>query len=155
MPKLPDLIEIQTLHREMSTSPPPRGLICKESASSSPPSSSSPNRYSRRSELPRILNISYRSMDSPVRISSRAQHNASSILKRRHLPPRIVRFRRHHHHRFPLLLDHKFPPPPPPPPLSKVWDSPRTPTPLAFRSPFPNHPPQLRLWDRLLSGSPL
>ncbi|KAL2238472.1 UNVERIFIED_CONTAM: Formin-like protein 1 [Sesamum indicum] len=141
MPKSPDLIEIQTiglLHREMPTSPPPRGSMCKESASPSPPSSSSPDRYSRRSEesSPRISNISDRSVDSPVRFGSRAQHNASSILKppspppsnRQESPPPPPP---------PLSAPSRPPvsvppaPPPPPPPLSKVWDSPRTPTPPA------------------------
>ncbi|KAL0419394.1 UNVERIFIED_CONTAM: Formin-like protein 1 [Sesamum radiatum] len=134
MPKSPDLIEIQTigpLHREMLSSPPPRGSMCKESASPSPPSSSSPDRYSRRSEesSPLISNMSDRSMDSPVRIGSRAQHNTSSILKplspppsNRQVPPPPP----------PLSAPSRPPvsvppaPPPPPPPLNKEpargWD---------------------------------
>ncbi|KAK4419745.1 Formin-like protein 1 [Sesamum alatum] len=142
MPKSPDLIEIQTigpLHREMPTSPPPRGSMDKESESPSPPSSSSPDRYSRRSEesSPRISNISDRSMDSPVRISSRAQHNASSILKPPSPPPSNRQVSPPPPPPPPLSAPSRpsvsVPPapPPPPPPLSKVWDSPRTPTPPA------------------------
>ncbi|KAI3450150.1 hypothetical protein Pfo_006815 [Paulownia fortunei] len=141
IPKSPDLIEIHTiapLHRQMPSSPPPRGSMCKESASPSPPSSSSPDRYSTRSEesSPRISNVSDQNMESPVRISSPVQHNASVIPTPPPPPPRNL----------PVSSPLTSPPPPvsvpspspvsvpplpPPPPLppSKVWESPRTPTP--------------------------
>ncbi|KAL0435206.1 UNVERIFIED_CONTAM: Formin-like protein 1 [Sesamum radiatum] len=138
MPKSPDLIEIQTigpLHREMPT---PSSSMYKESASPSPPSSSSPDRYSRRSEesSPLISNMSDRSMDSPVRTGSRAQHNASSILKPPSPPPSNRQVSPpppplSAPSRPPVSVPPAPPPPPPPPPLSKVWDSPRTPTPPA------------------------
>ncbi|KAK6145177.1 hypothetical protein DH2020_021997 [Rehmannia glutinosa] len=76
MPKSPDLIEIQTIAPWAAET---RGLLFQESASPSPPSSSSPERYSRRSEesSPRISNASDHIVESPVRISSPVQHNTT------------------------------------------------------------------------------
>ncbi|KAI3461780.1 hypothetical protein Pfo_018443 [Paulownia fortunei] len=83
-PKSPYLIEIQTiapLAPQMPSSPETRGLLFQESASPSPPSSSSPERYSRRSEesSPRTSNVSDQNVESPVRNSSPVQHSTTVI----------------------------------------------------------------------------
>ncbi|KAL1558721.1 formin-like protein 1 [Salvia divinorum] len=120
IPKSPDLIEIQNiapLHRQLTSSPLPRDFLRKESASPSPPSSSSPERCSRRSEesSPRISNFSDQNTESPVK-NSTPKPNAPPP------PPLVV----------PSRSAAYVPPPPPPPQVpGKVWDSPRTPAPPA------------------------
>ncbi|KAL6577008.1 hypothetical protein OROMI_011284 [Orobanche minor] len=59
---------------------------------------------------PRILNVSDQKVESLIRISSPVQHNAPTFVLVPSPPP---------------------PPPSPPPPQSKVWESPKTPTPPA------------------------
>ncbi|XP_022848931.1 formin-like protein 1 [Olea europaea var. sylvestris] len=131
MLKSPDLIEIQMAPTPMQTTmasvPAPSGLLFRESASPSPPSSSSPERCSRRSveSSPRISNASDQNVESPVRISSPLQQNVTVIpppppppavhLSVPRLPPAPV----------------SVPPPAPPPPNCKLWESPRTLTPPA------------------------
>ncbi|KAL8549143.1 hypothetical protein ACS0TY_008124 [Phlomoides rotata] len=144
IPKSPDLIEIQAfarpLHRQRPSFPPPRDSMLKESASPSPPSSSSPDIYSRRSDesSPRISNVSDQRMESPERMSSSVQHNDSNIPN----PPSPSNL----HVYSPIPPPPPPPlsvpaPPPPPPAASKVWDSPRTPTPPS-RKPI-SQPPAL------------
>ncbi|XP_047943563.1 formin-like protein 1 [Salvia hispanica] len=121
IPKSPDLIEIQNIappHRQLTSSPPPRDLLSKESASPSPPSSSSPERCSRRSEelSPRISSFSDQNTESPVKIRIPKPHPPPPP------PPLVV----------PSRSAAYVPPPPPPPQVAgKVWDSPRTPAPPA------------------------
>lgn len=70
MPKSPDLIEIQAvapLPPQMSPPPEARVSLLHESASPSPPSSSSPDRISRSEEIsPRNSNVLDQSLESPV-----------------------------------------------------------------------------------------
>ncbi|XP_073300908.1 formin-like protein 1 [Primulina huaijiensis] len=119
IPKSPDLIEIPAVrpfHRPLTSS--------KESASPSPPSSSSPDRYSRASveSSPRISNVSdlIVGSESPVGKGSNIVHQDVIVTPTVSPPP---------------PPQASVPPPPPPPPLravvNKSLDSPRTPTPPA------------------------
>ncbi|XP_057789611.1 formin-like protein 1 [Salvia miltiorrhiza] len=142
IPKSPDLIEIQNiapLHRQLTLSPRPPDFLRKESASPSPPSSSSPERYSRRSEesSPRISSFSDQNTESPVRISIPKPHPPPP-------PPLVV----------PSRSPASVPPPPPPPPVAgKVWDSPRTPAPPAKK--LVTGPPSLATPLRPMAGPTL
>ncbi|KAH6765773.1 formin homology 1 [Perilla frutescens var. hirtella] len=82
VPKSPDLIEIQTvapLHPQIPSPPEARASLLQESASPSPPSSSSPERYSRRSEeiSPRNSSLLDQNLESPARINSPVHHNTT------------------------------------------------------------------------------
>ncbi|KAL0417952.1 UNVERIFIED_CONTAM: Formin-like protein 1 [Sesamum radiatum] len=84
IPKSPELTEIQSIAPLPPHMPSPQeagGLAFQESASPSPPSSSSPRRHSRRSEesSPRISNVSDLHVESPVRVSSFVQHNTTAV----------------------------------------------------------------------------
>ncbi|KAK4440944.1 Formin-like protein 1 [Sesamum alatum] len=84
IPKSPELTEIQSIAPLPPHMPSPqetRGLVFQESASPSPPSSSSPERHSRRSEesSPRISDVSDLHVESPVRVSNPVQHNTTAV----------------------------------------------------------------------------
>ncbi|KAL0417953.1 UNVERIFIED_CONTAM: Formin-like protein 1 [Sesamum radiatum] len=102
-----------------------QSLIIQESALLLPQRSPSPERNSRRSEAssPLFSNVYDHSVESPMRISSPVQHDATVILA----PPPP-----------PVSVPSPPPPPPPPPPPSKAWESPKTPTPPAKK---PIEPP--------------
>ncbi|KAJ8568676.1 hypothetical protein K7X08_028209 [Anisodus acutangulus] len=142
LPKSPELLAVHTAplqpqYRPPLMSPPladfvPILVINGESDSPSPPSSSSPERYSGRSidSSPRISNAWDQNLESPMRIGNHIQHNAPVSVP----PP-------------PLLISipasvQAPPPPPPPPPPCKNWDSPKTPTPPISKVP-PSKPPVL------------
>ncbi|KAL0369886.1 UNVERIFIED_CONTAM: Formin-like protein 1 [Sesamum angustifolium] len=109
----------------ISTPSEMQSLIIQESALLSPQRSPSPERNSRRSEAssPLFSNVYDHSVESPMRISSPVQHDATVILA----PPPP-----------PVSVPSPPPPPPPPPPPSKAWESPKTPTPPAKK---PIEPP--------------
>ncbi|CAA2946302.1 formin 1 [Olea europaea subsp. europaea] len=131
--KSPDLIEIQMAPAQMQTTMASEsahsGLVLRESASPSPPSSSSPDRYSRRSveSSPRISNASDQNVQSPVKISSPVQQNVTVIPPPPPPPPPAM----HLSVPKPPPAPVSFPPQAPPPPPSKLWESPRTPSPPA------------------------
>ncbi|KAH6827661.1 ribosomal protein L23AB [Perilla frutescens var. hirtella] len=82
VPKSPDLIEIQTvppLPPQIPSPPEARASLLQELASPSPPSSSSPERYSRRSEeiSPRNSSLLDQNLESPAIINSPVHHNAT------------------------------------------------------------------------------
>ncbi|XP_059305075.1 formin-like protein 1 [Lycium ferocissimum] len=116
-------------HHHHPTSPPladfvPILVINGESDSPSPPSSSSPERYSNRSidSSPQNSNNWDQNLESPMRI----QQNLESPMRIQQSappppppPPPMP----------PVLISIPASVPPPPPPPSKNWDSPKTPTP--------------------------
>ncbi|XP_004246983.1 formin-like protein 1 [Solanum lycopersicum] len=126
-PKSPEVLALPTAPLPHYHSPPladfvPILVINGESDSPSPPSSSSPERYSSRSidSSPRISDVWDQNVESPIRISNHIQQNAPVSVP----PPPPL----------PLLISiparvQPPPPPPPPPPPVKNWDSPKTPTP--------------------------
>ncbi|XP_055812942.1 formin-like protein 1 [Solanum dulcamara] len=132
-PKSPELLAVPTAPPPQYPSPPsppladfvPILVIDGESDSPSPPSSSSPERYSSRSidSSPTISDVWDQNVESPMRIRNHIQQNASVSVPPPPSPPP------------PLLISipaciHPPPPPPPPPPV-KNWDSPKTPTPIS------------------------
>ncbi|KAL2239633.1 UNVERIFIED_CONTAM: Formin-like protein 1 [Sesamum indicum] len=129
----------------ISTPSEMQSLVIQESALLSPQRSLSPERNSRRSEAssPLFSNVLDHSAESPMRISSPVQHDATVILAPPPPPPPVS---------VPpppsppppppppVSVPSPPPPPPPPPPPSKAWESPKTPTPAAKK---PMEPPVL------------
>ncbi|KAL0436662.1 UNVERIFIED_CONTAM: Formin-like protein 1 [Sesamum radiatum] len=116
----------------ISTPSEMQSLIIQESALLLPQRSPSPERNSRRSEAsssPLFSNVLDHSVESPMRISSPVQHDATVILAPSPPPP-------------PVSVS---PPPPPPPPVSVP--PPRPPPPPPVPSPPPPPPPPSKAWE--------
>ncbi|KAK4731635.1 hypothetical protein R3W88_024623 [Solanum pinnatisectum] len=150
-PKSPELLAVRTapLPQYHSPSSPPLAdfvpilVINGESDSPSPPSSSSPERYSSRSidSSPRISDVWDQNVESPMRISNHIQQNESVSVPPPPPPPLLISIPACVQPPppppppppLPLLISIPAcvqpPPPPPPPPPVKNWDSPKTPTP--------------------------
>ncbi|KAL0460408.1 UNVERIFIED_CONTAM: Formin-like protein 1 [Sesamum latifolium] len=124
----------------ISTPSEMQSLIIQESALLSPQRSPSPERNSRRSEAssPLFPNVPDHSVESPMKISSPVQHDATVILAHPPPPPPVSVPPPPPPHPPPVSVP--SPPPPPPPPPSKAWESPKTPTPPAKK---PIEPPVL------------
>lgn len=144
-PKSPELLALRTAPPLQYPSPPsppladfvPILVINGESDSPSPPSSSSPERYSSKSigSSPRISNVWDQNVESPVRISNHIEQNTPvsppplliSIPACVQTPPPPPP---------PLIsIPASVQPPPPPPPPCKYWDSPKTPAPPISKPP--------------------
>lgn len=144
--KPPELLAVSTAPPPQHPSPPPPSpppqhpsppsppladfvpilVIDGESDSPSPPSSSSPERYSSRSieSSPRISDVWDQNVESPVRVGNHIQQNASVSVPPPPPPPPP-----------PLLISSAACVQPPPPPPFKNWDSPKTPSPAVSKAP--------------------
>ncbi|KAL6564957.1 hypothetical protein OROMI_016407 [Orobanche minor] len=132
--------------RQMPSSVMPQGLISKESASLSPPSSSAMDGIEDLS--PTISTISDHKMDSSVRISSCVQHNNVSVIP---TPPPPPPFRNLHV----SLSPPPVPPPPPPLSLGKVWENPRTPALPSMKKPVSEPPALVMPFGPVAVNSPI
>nr|AAF24496.1 FH protein NFH1 [Nicotiana tabacum] len=138
MPKSPELVAIHTAPPPQYSPPPPPPplppranfvpilVMGNESDSPSPPSSSSPERYSSRSidSSPRSFNVWDQNLESPARITNQIQQiEPVSVASPPPPPPPLS-----------ISIPASVPPPPPPPPC-KNWDSPKTLTPPTSKPP--------------------
>nr|XP_016499538.1 PREDICTED: formin-like protein 1 [Nicotiana tabacum] len=146
MPKSPELVAIHTAPPPQYSPPPPPPppplppranfvpilVMGNESDSPSPPSSSSPERYSSRSidSSPRSFNVWDQNLESPARIANQIQQIEPFFVAPPPPPSPPLS----------ISIPASVPPPPPPPPC-KNWDSPKTPTPPTSKP--PSKPPVL------------